>query len=178
MKQWTEYIKPVTVLLLICLLAGIVLSGINLLTAPAIAVNDEAMQSAAYFAALPEAEAFTELECSTDGVTAALAADNGKGYVIAAQSRGYGGMVPVVVAFSSDGTIQNVVMMDNGETPGMGSKVADPSFIENFTGRSAVPMALEDIDAITGATISSRAALNAVNLAITEYQSIIGGDGP
>ena len=177
MKTWTEYTKPVAVLLVICLISGLILSEANALTAPTIAENESASQSAAYFSALPEAADFTVLDCKVDGVTAVMAADQGKGYVIAAQSRGYGGMVPVVVAFSPDGTIGNVVMMDNSETPGMGSKIADEAFVESFIGRNAAPMTLEEIDAVTGATISSRAALNAVNLTIAEYRSITGGDG-
>ena len=176
MSTWSEYCKPVAVLLTICVVVGLLLSGVNAMTAPTIAANEEAAANEAYFAALPEADAFTPLECGIDGVTAALRADNGAGYVITAQSRGYGGMVPAAVAFSREGEILNVVMMDNDETPGMGSKVADAGFIANFVGRAAQPLVLEDIDAISGATISSRAALNAVNLAIEAFHQITGGE--
>jgi len=175
MTAWTEFIRPVAVLLVICLIAGVLLSGANALTAPTIAVNEAAAVSAAYFSALPEADAFTALDCSIAGVTAVMQADNGAGYVIAAQARGYGGMVPAAVAFSPEGVITNVVMMDNDETPGMGSKVSDEAFLENFIGREAVPLELQDIDAVTGATISSRAALGAVNLAVEAFQTVTGG---
>lgn len=177
MNLWNSYFKPVAVLLAICVAVGAILSGVNALTAPAIAANEEASRNATYFAALPEADSFTSLECGMDGVTAVLKADNGAGYVITAQARGYGGQVPAAVSFSPDGTIQKVVMMSNDETPGLGQKVTDEDFSGQFAGRAAESIALSDIDSVSGATISSRAALAAVNLAIAAYQQIIGGAG-
>lgn len=175
MNTWKDYIKPIVVLLSICIAVGLLLSGINRMTKDTIAANEEAARNASYYAALPDADSFTDLPCETEGVTAALHADNNTGYVISAGSRGYGGIVTAVVAFSESGDITNVVMMCDTETPGMGSKAAEPGFIANFTGKPAEPQTLEQIDAISGATITSKAALNAVNLAIEAYNSITGG---
>ena len=69
---------------------------------------------------LPEADTFTKVECTVEGVTEAYKADNGAGYVITAASKGYGGDVPVMVAFNSEGTITAVKFLDNDETPGLG----------------------------------------------------------
>ena len=176
MKKWDDYFKPAVVLLVICIAVAGLLAGINAMTVDAIAANEEAARNASYFAALPEADSFSEINCDLDGVNAVLKAENGAGYVISAGSRGYGGMVTAVAAFSNDGVILNVVMDCSTETPGMGSKAADPEFVSNFTGRQAEVLELSDIDAITGATITSKAALNAVNLAISAFQSVVGGE--
>ena len=175
MNLWNCYLRPVTVLLAICAAVGAVLSGVNALTAPAIAANEEASRNATYFAALPEADNFTELECGIDGVTAVLRSNNGAGYVITTQARGYGGQVPAAVAFSPDGAIKNVIMMSNDETPGLGQKVTNEDFSGQFAGRRAEQIPFDGIDAVSGATISSKAALAAVNLAIEAFQQVTGG---
>lgn len=175
MNTWNSYLKPVAVLLVICAAVGALLSGVNALTSPAIAANEEAAANATYFAVLPEADGFTELDCCIDGVTAVLKADNGAGYVITAQARGYGGQVPAAVAFSPDGTILSVAMMSNDETPGLGQKVTASDFTGQFAGRSAEAFTIDEVDAVSGATISSRAAVSAVNLAIEAYLQVTGG---
>ena len=176
-NTWNSYLKPVAVLLAICAAVGALLSGVNALTASAIAANEEAQSNAAYFSALPEADSFTAVECSIEGVTAVLKAENGAGYVITAQARGYGGQVPAVVAFSPEGTILSVVMMSNDETPGLGQKVTASDFTGQFSGRGAEPFTIDDVDAISGATISSKATVSAVNLAIDAFQQVTGGMG-
>lgn len=175
MNKWTDYLKPIVVLLSICIAVGLLLSGINRMTKDKIAANEEEARNASYFAALPKADSFTETECDIEGVNAVLHADNNAGYVISAGSRGYGGIVTAVVAFSESGEITNVVMMCDTETPGMGSKAAEPEFVSNFISKPAEVMELSDIDAITGATITSKAALNAVDLAIEAFNGITGG---
>ncbi len=156
----------------ISFIVGLLMSVINNVTAPLIKANEESEKNRTYFAALPDADSFTELECTVEGVTAALKADNDTGYVITAQSRGYGGPVPAAVAFSNDGSIIRVVMMNNEETPGLGQKVTDEAFTSQFEGMAAEAFTLDDIDAIAGATISSRASVNAINLAIQAYKEV------
>ena len=58
--------------------------------------------------------------------------------------------------------------------PGLGAKVQLPDFTDQFLGRTAEPLTIDDIDAVTGATISSKAALAAVNEAIEAYRSAAG----
>ncbi len=171
-----QYLRPVLVLVLICMVVGVALSAVNAVTAPIIAANDEATTLATYAEALPEADSFTQLECDIDGVSAVLVADNGAGYVIAAQARGYGGQVPLVVSFSNEGEILAVIIMDNDETPGMGKKVEDASFTDQFAGMAAQSITLDDIDAVSGATYSSKAVVNAINLAVSAFEQVTGGE--
>ena len=172
----TISIRPTLILALICLLATLLLAGLNHLTTPIITENEEQTANETYAALLPEADGFTALSCDIDGVTAVMEANNGAGYVITAQSRGYGGQVPAAVAFSTDGTILGVTMMDNSETPGLGQKVTEDAFSGQFVGRDASAFTIDDIDAVTGATISSKAAVSAINLAIEAYQEIGGAN--
>ena len=175
MKLWKNYLRPAVTLMIICLLVGAALAAVNAATAPVIAANESASLNATYAAVLPEADGFEALDCSIEGVTAVLRAKNGGGYVITAQSRGYGGQVPAAVAFAVDGTILRVSMLSNDETPGLGQKVAEESFTGQFAGRPAEQMTLADIDAVSGATISSKAALNAVDLACAAFEQVVGG---
>ena len=177
MNLWKNFLRPAAILMIICLLVGGALAAVNATTAPIIAANETASLNETYYAVLPEADSFETLESSIAGVTAVLRAENGAGYVITAQSRGYGGQVPAAVAFDAEGTILRVVMMSNDETPGLGQKVSEQNFTDQFSGRKAEQMTLSDIDAISGATISSKAALSAVNLACEAFQSVAGGAG-
>lgn len=170
----TISIRPTLILALICLLATLLLAGLNQLTTPIITENEERTANETYAALLPEADGFTARACDIDGVTAVMEANNGTGYVITAEARGYGGQVPAAVAFSPDGTILGVTMMENSETPGLGQKVTEDAFSGQFAGRDAAAFTIDEIDAITGATISSKAAVSAINLAIEAYQEIGG----
>ena len=170
----TISIRPTLILALICLLATLLLAGLNQLTTPIITRNEAQTANEIYAALLPEADGFTALSCDIDGITAVMEANNGAGYVITAQSRGYGGQVPAAVAFSPEGTILGVTMMENSETPGLGQKVTEAAFSGQFAGREAATFTIDEIDAVTGATISSKAAVAAINLAIEAYQEIGG----
>lgn len=172
MKSFSEYLKPVIVLLAVCIAAGLALSGVNAMTKDTIAANEEAARTANYFAALPEADSFTAAAAS-NGADVQIA-DNGAGVVVAASGRGYGGDVTAYVAFSNDGTILNTIINSSTETPGMGSKVSGQEFTDNFTGSSAKIFEFDEIDAVTGATISSKAALSAVNKAVEAFEEIRG----
>ena len=177
MKSKKLPLRPTLILGLICLLAALLLAALNRVTTPIIAENETETANAVYAALLPEADGFTRLSCDMEGVTAVMKADNGAGYVITAQSRGYGGQVPAAVAFSTDGVILGVTMMDNSETPGLGQKVTEPAFSAQFAGKPAESLTIEEIDAVTGATISSKAAVSAIDLAIAAYREIGGTDG-
>ncbi len=173
--KWKEYVKPVIVLLAICLVSAFLLAEVDHLTAPIIQENVRKSTYEVYYQVLPDADTFTQLPCDLEGVTAVLKADNGAGYVITAQSRGYGGQVPAAVSFDQEGSILRVVMMANSETPGLGQKVTLPAFYDQFAGSAAEKLSLESIDAVSGATISSRASVTAINLAVEAYQNIVGG---
>ena len=92
-------------------------------------------------------------------------------------SKGYSGDVWLMVGFSMKGDIQNVFVIDHKETPGLGSKMSSPNFVKQFLDKNPDEMKLKvrkdggDIDAISGATISSRAFGEAIQRAYDTYKS-------
>ena len=118
---------------------------------------------------------FTLVEGEFEGVTEIYTADNGVGTIITSSDKGYSSTVVVMVAFDPDGTIKQIKVTEQAETKGIGSKVVDtPSYWENYQGLdTSKPLVLnQDVDAVTSATISSTALLNAVNSAIEAYNAI------
>lgn len=87
---------------------------------------------------------------------------------------GYGAEISAVVAITPEGVVRKVQILSHGETPGLGSKITGEDFLAQFEGKKATDPKLEirklggDIDAATGATISSRAILTAVREAFEE----------
>lgn len=176
-QQWEEFGKPVVVLVAICIVTSLLLALTNSVTKPVIDANEEKVAQAAYLEVLPEADGFDDLaDYHTADVLAVMQARNGTGYVLKAQGQGYGGKVPCVVAFNSAGTIVGVKFLENSETKGFGSRLYEqPDWAEQFTGRSADNFTLGDIDALSGATISSKAAVQALNSAIDVYNEVVKG---
>jgi electron transport complex protein RnfG len=77
------------------------------------------------------------------------------------------------------GEIQNIFVIEHKETPGLGSKMTVPAFVNQFLDKNPEKMKLKvkkdggDVDAITGATISSRAYAQAIQLAFDTFKSSI-----
>lgn len=101
------------------------------------------------------------------------------GYVISATSpNGYGGDIQIAIGITVDGTLTGFDVISNSETAGLGSKCTDEDFKSQFVGKTAEQMeytksgATQDnqIDAISGATITTNAVIEAVNSAIVFYR--------
>lgn len=95
--------------------------------------------------------------------------------------RGYGGLVWLMVGFSEEGIIHDIQVLEHTETPGLGTKMATPNFKDQFKGKNPKDFSLKvkkdggDVDAITAATISSRAFCDAVQRAYDELEKGKGG---
>lgn len=174
---WKDFGNPIVVLGVICLVTSLLLAVTNGVTAPIIEENAIRTANETRQALLPAADSFTEMAVpanAAENVSEIYRADNGSGFVVTASAKGYGGDVPVMVAFNADGKIEAVRFLDNSETPGLGQKVKTDAFGGQFSGMAAEAFTLSDIDALTGATISSRAATTAINAAIAAYDSVKG----
>ncbi len=94
----------------------------------------------------------------------------------AASGKGYGGMIRLMVGVTADGTVRSVRILAQQETPGLGSKIAEPAFCGQFTDRPIEGTSWQvrkdggAFDAVTGATISSRAVLEAIHEGLAAYQ--------
>lgn len=93
-------------------------------------------------------------------------ANNGTGYVVTAQAKGYGGMLKVMVGIDSNGLISGTEVLENNETQGLGSKVSEHAFMDQYIGKDST---LEGIETISGTTISSNAFSKAVQNAYQVY---------
>lgn len=172
MSNWNKIFKPIVVLCVICIVITGALAATNSVTAPIIEAAKIAAEEAARKELLPEADSFTRIEgIEVANVSDIYTADNGVGMVVTSSGKGYGGTMTVMVAFTPEGTIKQIKVTEQAETQGIGSKVAgDSSFWTRFEGLEAKPLTLGvDVDARTGATISSRALTSAVNSAIEAY---------
>ncbi len=172
MKIWVDFIKPAVILSVICATTSALLALTNDVTAPIIEDNNIRTANEARMALLP-AEGFELVEGEFDGVSEVYKATDGSGYVISAAAKGYSGDVPVMVAIA-DGKILGTTFLANTETPGLGQKVRDDKFKEQFTQLDAGVLTLSDIDVIAGATISTNAAIAAVNSAVAAYLELSG----
>lgn len=179
-----QILIPAVSLFLICLVVTALLAGTNLLTKEAIAQQSLQKAESSRKVVLPQAKSFEEQEsgelCYYVGKDASGYA---VGYVFTTESKGYGGTIQVMTGIGSDDTVQGVVLLSQNETPGLGANATRDNFRIQF--QQAVPKngfevikatpSEGQIEAMTGATISSKAVTDAVNLAVEAYQSIKGG---
>jgi len=98
------------------------------------------------------------------------------GYAVESNtSKGFSGTVKVMVGFDAEGTIVGTSVLSHSETPGLGAKMTEPSFSGQFVGKNPATFKLSvkkdggDIDAITAATISSRAYADALSRAYKAF---------
>lgn len=171
--KYKEYIKPIIVLIVICLIVSLELALTNSVTAPVIEAAELAQAEADRREMLPSAEDFALCECDIDGVESVYADTAGSGYVIVAVGKGYGGNVPVTVALDADGTVLAVRVGSNSETAGVGSRATEQDYLQIYQGVSG---SADNVDALSGASITSRAVRTAVNAALAACEQVKGGD--
>ena len=171
-KSFNEIIKPVLVLVCICLVVTALLAYINSVTSPIIAKADQEKTEQAMSEVLADADGFENLEIENlpDRVTEVYTANNGSGYVFMLTTKGYGGDMKLICGMKSDGTIEQCKTLSHAETSGLGSKTAEDPYRNQYCGKNADT--LSEVDAITGATISSTAYKNAIEDAFKAYDMV------
>lgn len=170
-NTFQEMIRPVIVLVVICLAVSALLGITNSITAPIIEENKRVAAEQTRKSVLDGAESFTEIECDAAslGITGAYREDSGKGYVITAANKGYGGLVEVTVGLDEAGVIVGLAVNVSTETKGVGSKAGNADYVDSFlglTGSSA------GVDKISGATYSSTAVKTGVDAALAAFSAI------
>ena len=173
MSNWNKVFKPIVVLSIICIVVTGALAFTNEATAPIIEAATLAAQEQARTELFPDATGFTRADGEFEGVSDVYVTDNNIGTVVTCAAKGYSSTITVMVAFTPDGTIERINITEQGETAGVGTKIiSEESFQQSFEGLEATALELSDIDTITGATISSKATVSAVNYAIAAYAAI------
>lgn len=171
-KSFNEIIKPVLVLVCICLVVTALLAYINSVTSPIIAKAEQEKTQQAMSEVLCEADGFEKLEIRNlpDRVTEIYTATNGAGYVFMLTTKGYGGDMKLICGMDADGVIEQCKTLSHAETSGLGSKTAEDPYRNQYCKKSAET--LGEVDAITGATISSNAYKNAIEDAFKAYDMV------
>jgi Na+-translocating ferredoxin:NAD+ oxidoreductase subunit G len=96
--------------------------------------------------------------------------------VLTYTKKGFSGNINMMAGFKTDGTIVNITVLDHKETPGLGTKMTEPKFKDQFRDKNPASFKLKvkkdggPVDAITAATISSRAFCDAVDRAYNTLQ--------
>ena len=179
-KNREDIIKPVGVLLAICIIIPLALSVTNKVTAKKIA-ELEAANSKKNMQSLIDADNFEE--CENGEITYYAAINGGKtaAYIFTESSKGYGGDVSVMTAIKPDGTVAGVAILDvSGETPGLGQNAAKESFFSQYIGlkkgvsvlKNGAKAENNEVDDVTGATITSTAVTRAVNKALDDFEKV------
>lgn len=173
-----QIIKSIVVLAVICLVISAALAIVNSFTAPVIATAAVERENASRQAVLPEASEFELLEGGLpESITGAYrgvdAAGNTVGYVFTAQGRGFDGIITVMCAIDPQGIIVNVATIDvTSETKTLGGQTANESYTSQYIGKDA---ALEGVDAISGATITSTAYAACVQDCFAAFDAVKEG---
>lgn len=187
-----DILIPTVALVVICTVTTALLAVTNEFTKEPIAQAEEQNMQDSMRSVSPKATAsYKEIKTDDSSVQCYAALDDSgavTAYAIAASAKGYGGTIKVMIGINAeDGSIIAVNVYDNSdETPGLGAKTSEDKFTGQFAGKSvANGFAVskdadkypekDTVDAVTGATISSRAAVSAVNRAIEIYNEIVGG---
>lgn len=195
-----EMMKNTGILLAITLIAGLLLGLVYQVTKAPIAEQEAKAKQEACQEVFADAATFEAVELSTvdentwsgegygqesvDEVMAALdGAGNTLGYVITVTTKeGYGGDIRFTMGVREDGTVNGISLLSISETAGLGMRaeeVLKPQFadknVDKFKYTKNGASADNEIDAISGATITTNAVTNGVNAGLYYFQTVLGG---
>jgi len=164
-----------------CLISGVIIAGTYFVTAPVAAQKAVETRQKAMQTLVPQADKFQEVE----GKTEWFAAEKGGktiAYVVPSETKGYGGTIQLLVAVDDNGKVIDYSTVKANETPGLGDRATKSPFKDQFAGKTSAnlvvtkdPSNKTDIQAMTGATISSKAFTKAVKQAVDEVVQFEGG---
>jgi len=161
------------ILTLICVVAAGLLAGVNSLTRSKIIAQALAEEQAALKEVMPGAVKFTEVKSGQEILYyRALDSQNSLiGFVFKASGKGYSSVIETLTGIFLDGKISAIKVISLNETPGLGMRVAENSFTRQFNSQDVLN--LSGVQAIAGATISSRAVMDSVVKKAQELQELI-----
>ena len=168
-----DFVKPIAVVAIICLVVSAALALTNGLTAPMIEEASEIRTQIAMRAIIPEATGFVRIE--NDGFSRAVkdayVSENDIGYVFIVSRNGFSGEIRVICGVDKDGNIIGCSTLSHTETKGLGDFLKEDWWTSQFDGKDS---RLEGINTITGATISSTAFMNAIREVFIAFELVRG----
>lgn len=205
-KKKSTIIKDTVILLIITLISGFILAAVNRATVEPIAYARTEEKNKTYREMFKEADTFEENETLTQECNsskeflddkgfngtkvdeALIAKSNNEtvGYIINATSpNGYGGDIQISIGLDKEGKIQGFEILSISETVGLGMKAKEDEFKSQFAGKNVKEIKYtksgvtneDEINAISGATITTSAVTEAVNSALAYAEEYILGKG-
>ena len=173
-----KIVKLTLILFLICAVTAGILGGVNAWTAPKIAER-AAQKTAEAYAAVLAAPGFAEASYDKEGhptVSKVDAATDGSGWVVTSTFSGAQGSITMLTGVNADFTCSGIAITAHSETSGLGANAASTgevgiNFRAQFVGATE-SITIGDIDALTGATITSKAVTNAVAESIKTCKTV------
>ncbi len=181
------------VLLLISAVVALLLAFTNSVTKDKIELNTINEQNAAKQEVLPQATTFGTVAqtafSDNSGIVKAIYEGKNEagelvGWCVSVAPSGYGGVLDIMVGINTDQTISGMKVVSHSETAGLGAKASEPAFSGQFSGKptdsgltvikNGTPKENE-IVAISGATITSKAVTEGVNAAVEAIEILSGG---
>jgi electron transport complex protein RnfG len=183
MKTSKNPLVLISVLTIIALLSGVILGFANSVTEDVIIENEIKATNAALQAVMPNADTFDIVESGDEALVLYECKQNGTLVGVAGiiSTNGFGGQVRIMVGVDVlTGAMTSARVLSHSETPGLGARVEEEAHLSQYNGKSGELALNKDggnIDAISGATISSRAVLEGVNEATKIVKSYIEKGG-
>jgi electron transport complex protein RnfG len=197
-------LRLVATLVVAALCSGLLLSGAYQITKPMIDANKAEALRQGVFRVVPGATRIQKYalrdghlvpvgadEVVTDPVVHGAFDDDGAflGWAISGTGAGFQDAIRVLLGFDpARRRVTGMYILESRETPGLGDKIyKDPDFVANFSDLAIDPQVVvvkdgrdadNEVDAITGATISSKAVVKIVNQALAEWQDALPTEGP
>jgi len=166
-----DFVKPIAILTIICLIVSGALSLTNGATAPIIEMAEAERQVIAMSAIIPEATGFERIEdvAFPRTIRDAYRTDNDVGYIIITSINGFSGEVRVICGIDNDGNIISSATLQHSETKGIGDILDRESWTDQFDGKDS---RLEGVSTVSGATISTTAYMNAIREAFAAFELV------
>lgn len=171
-KDENSIFKIASNLVAACFVSGLVIGAVYYVTAPIAAEKAELMKQESMRELVRDAESFQEVT-GHEGWFAAQKGGETIAYIVPSESKGYGGKIKMLVAVTTDAKVIDFSILEHNETPGLGDNAQKPAFRKQFAEKGAKDLSVvkdpsnqTNIQAMTGATISSRAVTKAVREAV------------
>ena len=168
-----EIVRYGFVLAVICVVAAGLLAGVNSLTKSRIIAQAKAEEEASLKEVVGQGEYFEPVKSGEEIIYYKARDEKGRlvGVAFKASGKGYSSTIETMVGMTKEGEVTTIKILSQNETPGLGAQVIEPSFTNQFKN-----LAIEDlanVQAITGATISSRAVMDSVKKKAEEITKLI-----
>ena len=180
MSERKRSLPPYVMLMLVAIVMSFAIAGVYAVTKETIETAALQAQQAARTAVMPEAAEITELPLAEGApVDAAFAACDAAGDLIGYVSQvtvvGFGGEIEVTVGMDLSGAVTAICVggPDFSETSGLGARTREPAFTDQFRGVSGLLVLKQNIDSVTGASISSGAVVSGVNKALSYMTTLL-----